>query len=62
VIPKGTQGKHDGHYAHILALAVSTDGKFLVSGGRDRSLYVWDAGNLRLLKELKHHRDAISVC
>lgn len=28
---KGTEDKHKGHTAHVLCMAISTDGKFLVS-------------------------------
>lgn len=60
-IQRGDPGKSNGHVGHILALAVSSDGKYLASGGRDRTLYVWDSESLTLIKALKSHRDTISV-
>ncbi|XP_070559278.1 U3 small nucleolar RNA-interacting protein 2-like isoform X2 [Ptychodera flava] len=63
VIPggrKGTEGKHKGHTAHILCLAISSDGKFLVSGCRNKLIHVWDPVTCDLLHTFKGHRDAIS--
>jgi len=54
-----------GHTDEVLALALSSDGKYLVSGGRDRRLIVWDADTLTLLKSFQgpmNHKDIISVC
>jgi len=53
-----------GHTDEVLALALSSDGKYLVSGGRDRRLIVWDADTLTLLKSFQgpmNHKDVISV-
>jgi ribosomal RNA-processing protein 9 len=33
-----------GHTGHVLAMALSSDDKFLASGGADKSVLVWDAG------------------
>lgn len=41
--PKGKRGgKQQGGSRHVLALAVSSDGRFLASGGLDRTVHVWD--------------------
>lgn len=53
-----------GHTDEVLALALSSDGKYLVSGGRDRRLIVWDANTLTFLKSFQgpmNHKDIISV-
>lgn len=62
-----------GHTDEILALAVSPDGKYLVSGGRDKRIGVWsipqDSGASsssskqaeKWLKGLGGHKDAITV-
>jgi ribosomal RNA-processing protein 9 len=34
-----------GHFDEVMACAVSRDGKFLVSGGKDRIVRVWDIHN-----------------
>ncbi|WFD08621.1 pre-rRNA processing protein [Malassezia vespertilionis] len=61
--------KEQGHTADIYALALSFDGKHLVSGGRDRKIGVWrvetrqkepDASNTtHFVKFLLGHKDAI---
>lgn len=52
----------EGHTDEILALALSSDGKFLASGGRDRRIGVWGADKGAWLRSFGGHRDAISVC
>ncbi|KAJ0395973.1 hypothetical protein P43SY_008989 [Pythium insidiosum] len=51
------------HERCVLALALSSDGKFLASGGRDKLLRVWDAAAAapRLLETFQGHRDAVSA-
>ncbi|CAR26211.1 hypothetical protein ZYGR_0H00180 [Zygosaccharomyces rouxii] len=50
------QGKYEientteGHYDEILTLAASPDGKYVVSGGKDRKLIVWSAESLAPVK------------
>jgi len=54
-----------GHTDEVLALAVSSDGKYFVSAGRDRRLGVWDAEKGEWIKGLGGHlghRGLISVC
>ncbi|XP_006823495.1 U3 small nucleolar RNA-interacting protein 2-like [Saccoglossus kowalevskii] len=63
VIPggrKGTENKHKGHTAHVLCLAISSDGKFLASGCRNKVIHIWDPSTCELLHTFKGHRDAIS--
>ena len=53
-----------GHTDEVLTLAVSSDGKYLVSAGRDRRLGVWDAEKGEWMKGFEGHlghRDLISV-
>jgi ribosomal RNA-processing protein 9 len=45
----------------ILALAASSDGKFLASGGRDKLVRVWDAEKGELQESFSGHRDAVSA-
>jgi len=35
----------NGHFDEVLACAVSPNGKYLVSGGKDRVLRIWDIHN-----------------
>ena len=39
---KDPQGQAAKHSKHILALAVSSDGRYLASGGQDRHVHLWD--------------------
>lgn len=48
------------HTAPILCVAASTDGRFVVTGGADRKLIIWDAATLKPLKVYTHHRDAVT--
>ena len=50
----------EGHYDEILALAASDDGRFLVSGGRDKALRIWNAKTDALLDTFRGHRDIVS--
>jgi ribosomal RNA-processing protein 9 len=49
-----------GHFDEILTLAASDDGRFLVSGGRDRGLRIWNARTDEMLDIFKGHRDIVS--
>lgn len=48
------------HERNVLALALSSDGKYLASGGCDKLVRVWDAEKNELLESFKGHRDSIS--
>lgn len=48
------------HSDQILAVAASADGKYVVTGGQDRKLIVYDAETLKPIKVFTHHRDAIT--
>lgn len=49
-----------GHVGAILAVAASADGRFVVTGGADRRLVVYDAATLKPLRMFTHHRDAVT--
>ena len=54
----------DGHTDEIWTLALSSDGKYLASGGKDRVIGVWDVENedgISWVKGFTGHRDSISV-
>jgi ribosomal RNA-processing protein 9 len=51
----------NGHTDEVLALALSSDGKYLASGGKDRKVGVWDMENDEWVKGFAGHRDTISV-
>nr|ACO12870.1 U3 small nucleolar RNA-interacting protein 2 [Lepeophtheirus salmonis] len=51
---------HVGHCGTIHALAVSTDGKYLASGGEHDNIHIWDGNTMEHLHTFKGHRDMIS--
>jgi ribosomal RNA-processing protein 9 len=48
------------HVKSILAVAASSDGKYVVTGGQDRKIIVHDAETLKPIKIFTHHRDAVT--
>lgn len=40
----------EGHYDEILAVAASPDGKYVVTGGRDRKIIIWSTESLSPIK------------
>ncbi|PWY86153.1 WD40 repeat-like protein [Aspergillus heteromorphus CBS 117.55] len=52
-------GEEHGHTKNILSVAVSPSGKFVVTGGEDHKLIIWDTETLTPLKTFTQHRDAV---
>lgn len=50
-----------GHTDEIWALALSPDGKYLASGGKDKRVIVWDVEKNVWVKGFSGHRDSVSV-
>ncbi|KAJ8126661.1 hypothetical protein O1611_g6979 [Lasiodiplodia mahajangana] len=48
-----------GHVGQILCVAVSDDGKYVVTGGDDKRIVIWDS-SLKPLRVFTHHRDAVT--
>ncbi|TKW56314.1 putative WD repeat-containing protein C2E1P5.05 [Colletotrichum tanaceti] len=48
------------HVEKILCVAASPDGKYVVTGGEDRRLIIYDAETLKPIRVFTHHRDAIT--
>lgn len=57
---KSKDRNYQRHTDHILAVAASPDGQFVVTGGADRKLIVYEAATLKPLKVFTHHRDAVT--
>lgn len=54
-VPKSTHGFEnttEGHYDEILTVAASPDGKYVVTGGKDRKLIIWSAESLAPVRVL----------
>src|SRR5262249_8697608 len=49
-----------GHIKPVSSVAFSADGRFLVSGGGDLVVRVWDLGNKTELRALRGHGDWVS--
>ncbi|XP_063797434.1 U3 small nucleolar RNA-interacting protein 2 isoform X1 [Pseudophryne corroboree] len=57
---KGCEDRHLGHTAHVLCMAVSSDGKYLASGDRNKLIFIWNAETCQHLHKFQGHRDAVS--
>lgn len=57
---KAKDNGYQGHVDSILTVAASQDGKFVVTGGRDRRIVVWDAETLKPLRVFSQHRDSVT--
>ncbi|CDS03249.1 hypothetical protein LRAMOSA00651 [Lichtheimia ramosa] len=62
VFPGGQKNakEFEGHTDIIFALAISSNGEYLASGGRDKKINIWSVKDNELLAVFPHHKDAIS--
>jgi len=51
----------EGHTDGVQAVAVSPDGRFIVSGSEDRTVKVWELESGRLLRSLEGHTDGVQA-
>lgn len=58
---KGRADKVEGHTDEVLGIAVSSDGRWLASGGKDRRVVVWDAREMKWVKSFTGHKDGVTV-
>ncbi|WVF69527.1 hypothetical protein IAT40_004305 [Kwoniella sp. CBS 6097] len=60
--PAAGGGVEDGHEGEVLSIAASEDGKWLVSGGRDKIIGVWDVSGDEpvWVRGLRGHKDAVT--
>ena len=49
-----------GHKGAVTAVAYSPDGKFLLSGGEDQTVKLWDAASGKELRTFTGHREAVT--
>ncbi|GBN48704.1 U3 small nucleolar RNA-interacting protein 2 [Araneus ventricosus] len=59
-VKKGTEETMPGHTGQILALALSSDDKFLASGCSSKIINIWNPETMEHLKTFKGHRGAIT--
>jgi WD40 repeat protein len=60
-IGSGKQVKRfDGHTGLVLALALSPDGRRLITAGDDKSIRIWDVATGKELHKLQGHTESIS--
>ncbi|KAL9122334.1 MAG: hypothetical protein Q9187_001107 [Circinaria calcarea] len=57
---KANDPKFIHHTSAILAVAASSDGRFVATGGADKRLIIWNATDLSPLRVFTQHRDAVT--
>lgn len=57
---KGTEDRHVGHTAHILCMAISSDGKYLATGDMNKLIMIWEAETCKHLYKFTGHKGPIS--
>ncbi|TNN84402.1 U3 small nucleolar RNA-interacting protein 2 [Liparis tanakae] len=57
---KGTEDRHIGHTAHILCMAISSDGKYLATGDVNKLIMIWEAETCKRLYKFTGHKGPIS--
>ncbi|KAL0407525.1 UNVERIFIED_CONTAM: U3 snoRNP-associated protein-like [Sesamum latifolium] len=57
---KDPQGRTTRHSKHVLALAVSSDGRYLASGGLDRYVHLWDIRTRQHIQAFTGHKGPVS--
>ncbi|KAL3058751.1 hypothetical protein OYC64_010822 [Pagothenia borchgrevinki] len=57
---KGTEDRHVGHTAHILCMAISSDGKYLATGDVNKLIMIWEAKTCKHLYKFTGHKGPVS--
>ncbi|XP_069792959.1 U3 small nucleolar RNA-interacting protein 2 [Narcine bancroftii] len=57
---KGTDSQHTRHTMHILSMAISSDGKYLATGDRNKLILIWNAATCQHLHTFKGHKGAVA--
>ncbi|XP_078059209.1 U3 small nucleolar RNA-interacting protein 2 isoform X2 [Mustelus asterias] len=59
-IHRGHKGTGDRHLGHIFSMAISSDGKYLATGDRNKLILIWNPATCQHLYTFKGHKDAVS--
>lgn len=59
-IQKGSSDSDKGHTAAVLCIAISSDNRFLASGGENRVIHIWHPDTLDHLHVFKGHNGSVS--
>lgn len=52
-----------GHKGDILCMSLSSDGVYLATGGKDKTVRIWDTRSNEMVKKFHEHRDVVTgVC
>ncbi|XP_012680297.2 U3 small nucleolar RNA-interacting protein 2 isoform X2 [Clupea harengus] len=57
---KGTEDRHVGHTAHVLCMAISSDGKYLATGDMNKLIMIWEAATCKHVYKFTGHRGPVS--
>lgn len=57
---KDPQGRAVKHSKHVLALAVSSDGRYLATGGLDRHIHLWDTRSREHIQAFTGHKGLVT--
>ncbi|KAM3620902.1 uncharacterized protein V6R79_003517 [Siganus canaliculatus] len=57
---KGTEDRHVGHTAHVLCMAISSDGKYLATGDMNNLIMIWEAETCKHLYKFTGHKGPVS--
>ncbi|OLY78801.1 U3 small nucleolar RNA-interacting protein 2 [Smittium mucronatum] len=57
---KGGKIYNLGHCDSVLCMAISSDGKFLATGSKDRLIHIWDASTMDYLNTFRQHKDSVT--
>ena len=61
-LTNGTFGELTGHEDRIHSLDFSPDGKWLLSGSRDKTVRVWDVDAKQCVRVIRDHNECIHAC